>query len=165
MSIKKETEHLYENHQRLQNQPNFIEFCPEQVDDEISRINGLLAKFIKRVERFRSFILTRRLPPNELLVRSKHPLRPFSTRRIFNALERMQEYSPDCMTEACQPFSQEVFESIVQDLKDRDNSKKSGESTNEETRDRREGIPSEDYSLDHFFGNVFSSYNPNRCAL
>ena len=125
------TEHLYESHERWQNQPNFIEFCPEQVQDEISRINGLLAEFTKRVERFLSFILTRPLPPNELLVRSKHPWRPFSTRRIFNALGRMQEYSPVWLTKACQPFSQEVFASIVQD---RDNSKKSGESTNEEAR-------------------------------
>ena len=44
-SVKKVTDNLYENHERWQSQPNFIEFCLKQVEDEIGTINGLLAGF------------------------------------------------------------------------------------------------------------------------
>ena len=67
------TDNLYENHERWQSQPNFIEFCLKQVEDDIGTINGLLAGFARRVERLRTFILSRPLPPNELLVCGKHP--------------------------------------------------------------------------------------------
>ena len=85
------TDHLYRNHERRQNQPNFIELCLRQVEDEIRAINGLLALFAQREEGLRTLVLSRPLPRNKLLEHGNHPLQPFSTRRIFNTLERMQE--------------------------------------------------------------------------
>lgn len=76
-SIKKVTDHLYKNHERWQNQPNFKEFCLKQVKHKIGVINRLLAGFAQGVERLCTFIISRPLPPNELSVRGNHPLRPF----------------------------------------------------------------------------------------
>lgn len=44
-SVKKVTDHVNEDHERWQDQPNFIEFYLKQVEDEIGTINGLLAGF------------------------------------------------------------------------------------------------------------------------
>ena len=95
------------------------------------------------MERLRTFVLSRPLPPNELSVCGKQPLRPFSTRRIFNALERMQEDTPECMSKL---FSPEVFASIVQDLEGSGKSEKLGGSVREEERLGCEVTPHKDYS-------------------
>ena len=76
-SIKKVTGHLYENHESWQKQPNVIEFCLKQVEDEIGTINGLLAGFAQQVERLHTFVLSRPLPSNELLVRGLTLYNPF----------------------------------------------------------------------------------------
>lgn len=67
---------------------------------------------------------------------------------LLNALEQMQENQLDCMTEPFQPFSPQVFVSIIQDLEYRDKSKKSGEPRSKETKDECKVIPDKDYSLD-----------------
>lgn len=58
----------------------------------------------------------------------------------------MQEDTPECMCEACQLFSPEVFASIVQDLEGSGKSKKLGGSVREEERLGCKVTPHEDYS-------------------